>query len=73
MFLLLRRFSHRKRQEESQRDPVHRRPDQLPGHADEDQSEAPFHITISDTAMEHYYMYCNQYSLLCAIRCEKEP
>ena len=55
--LFLLRFSHRERQEESQCDPVDRGPEQLPGHSDEDQSEAPHDFTecvITQTVMEDY-------------------
>lgn len=34
------RFSHRERQEESQRDPVNAGPEHLPCYSDEDQSKA---------------------------------
>lgn len=39
LYVCFFRFSYRKREEKSQRDPVDRGPEQLPGHSDEDQSK----------------------------------
>lgn len=72
--LVSQRLPHRKRQEESQCDPVDGRPEQLSGHSDEDQSEASFSFQhFSENADDSDGDGALLYSLLCALRCEREP
>lgn len=47
----LRRFSHREREDESQRDSLHRGPDVLSGHADPNQSESTPQNSTNDSLL----------------------